>query len=219
MSVKELRNQHREKKEEIKTRIKEFRELRDASDHRWFLELVFAILTSRTGAENAWEAAEELDENGLILDGGQDEIAEVLARNGVKYGEEKARYIVENREKLSQPTLSEASGDLKLKSRVDTDNPEKAREWLVEELSGVGWKAASHFLRNVGYGSNLAIVSGHIVKKLHDIGVVDSMEPPQDRQDYLAIEEKVRELSRSSGIPMEELDLVLWSLETGEVFK
>jgi len=36
---------------------------------------------------------------------------------------------------------------------------------------------------------------------------------------YLEIEEKVRRFSREIDIPMGELDLLLWSKETGWIFK
>ena len=36
---------------------------------------------------------------------------------------------------------------------------------------------------------------------------------------YLEIEDRMREFSRKVGIPIEELDLLFWSKQTGYVFK
>ncbi|MFB6114885.1 MAG: N-glycosylase/DNA lyase, partial [Candidatus Nanohalobium sp.] len=200
-------------------RIKDFRELQDADEERIFQELVFVILTSQTGAEKAWEAAEQLEKEGLLLRGEKSEIEEVLADNGVQYEKDKAKYIVENRKSLSQPTLNKPEKGLKLKSQIEGKEPEKAREWLVKSVKGLSWKGSSHFLRNIGYGKDFAIISGHIVRKMHQLGLIDEPELPENKEEYLKYEDILRRFSDEIDIPLEELDLVLWSMETGEVFK
>lgn len=219
MTPEELQEEYREKRDVIEARLKEFESVRSSSDYRWFMELVFVILTSQTSAKKSWDAVEELDRRDLLMTGLKDEIAQILRDHDVQYEERKAEYIVENRELLSQPTLSNPTDELKLKEKVDTDNLEASREWLAENLKGVGMKAASHFLRNVGHGDSFAIVSGHIMKELKKLGVTENAEPPSSQEGYLEVEQKVRELSRETDIGVKELDLLLWSLETGEVFK
>ncbi len=219
MTREELQQEYGERKEEIAARLEDFESLRNASDYRWFMELVFVILTSRTSARKSWEAVEELDRRDFLMTGLKEEIDQVLRDYGVQYEKRKAGYIVENRELLSHPTLSNPTRELKLKEKVNPEDLEKSREWLAENLKGVGMKAASHFLRNVGYGNSFAIVSGHIMKELKNLDVTETAEPPASREGYLKIEEKVEELSRETGIGVKELDLLLWSLETGEVFK
>ncbi len=219
MTPEELKQEYREREESIADRLEDFEALRTASDYRWFMELVFVILTSQTSAKKSWEAVEELDSLNLLMEGTKDEISGILRDHGIQYEEKKADYIVGNRELLSQPTLSNPTKELKLKEKVDPDNLEVSRDWLADNLKGVGMKAASHFLRNVGYGNGFAIVSGHIVKKLVKLDVIESTDPPTSREEYLRVEEKARELSRETGIGIKELDLLLWSLETGEVFK
>lgn len=36
----------------------------------------------------------------------------------------------------------------------------ETREWLVGEISGMGYKEAGHFLRNIGMGENKTILAG-----------------------------------------------------------
>lgn len=218
MELEEIREQYRENKEVIEKRLEEFSELRDASEYRLFKELVFVILTSQTSAKKAWEAAEQLDREDLLLNGDESEIAEVLRDNEVQYEENKASYIVENRETLSQPTLQDPTKELKLSYKIDEDNLEKTRRWMVDNLKGVGWKAASHFLRNVGY-RDVAIVSNYIAEDLYELGLIDSAKIPSDEKAYLEAEQKMEKLSKEVDISVEALDLVLWSMETGEVFK
>lgn len=218
MNLKEIREQYQEKEEVIEKRLEEFSELKDASEYRLFKELVFVILTSQTSAKKAWEAAEQLNREKLLLNGDKSSIAEVLRENEVQYEENKASYIIENRITLSQPTLQDPTNELKISFKIDEDNLDKTRRWMVENLKGVGWKAASHFLRNVGY-QNIAIISNYIAKDLHELGMTESSSIPNDEASYLKAEQRMNELSEELDISVEALDLVLWSMETGEVFK
>ncbi|MFB6208819.1 MAG: hypothetical protein ABEJ56_01625 [Candidatus Nanohaloarchaea archaeon] len=219
MKREDLMEQYRERRKEIDSRLEDFEKLRQASDIRMFKELVFVILTSQTEAEKAWEATGELDDRGLLDEGGEQRIAEVLRDHDVSYEENKSSYIVENRKKLSQPTLDDPSGELKLKNRIDPENLEKTRKWLVDSVSGISWKGASHFLRNIGYGNGFAIISSHILKVMSQLDLIESPSAPENREEYMEYEEKLRRLSEELGIDIKALDLVTWSLRTGEVFK
>lgn len=219
MNLEEVRKQYRDREDEIQDRLEDFRELRDAGDQRLFRELAFVIMSSRSEAENAWDAAVRMDRSGHLFKSGREEIERVLAEHEIQYEREKAGYIVENREKLSQPTLEDPSGDLKLKDRVNPDRLDSSRDWFQENVKGIGMKGASHFLRNIGYGDRFAIVSGYIAKKLYELDMKDSPEPPADRGEYMECEESVRRVAEKTGIDVKALDLVLWSMETGEVFR
>lgn len=95
----------------------------------------------------------------------------------------------------------------------------KARDLLVKNIKGLGYKEASHFLRNIGYGDELAILDVHIMKNMANLKIIKSIPKSITRKQYLLMEKKLRVFSRKSGIPLNELDLLLWSKETGEVFK
>lgn len=219
MKPEEVKQHYTGNQEEIKERLEEFEDLRDATDYRKFLELVFVILTSQTEAEKAWKAAESLDERNLILEGDREQIARILEANEVQYERNKADYIVKNREKLSQPTLSNPTNELKLGEKIDENNHQRSREWLAENIDGIKWKGASHFLRNIGYGNGFAIISGHIVTQMHDLGVIKSAERPGNQDEYVDLEQKLKDFSNQVDIDIKALDLVLWSMKTGKVFK
>jgi len=219
MKTRELKQHYRDNQPEIENRIKEFKGLKESGEERIFQELIFVILTSQTDAKKAWEAAQEVEEKGLLLDGSREQIKDILAKNEVQYEENKAKYILENREFLTQPTLTNPEKGLKLKEKIFDKNPEKVREWLVENIKGLSWKGASHFLRNIGYGKDFAIISGHIIRKMHQLELIEEAEQPKNKEQYLKYERKLQEFSEDIQIPLEELDLVLWSYETGEIFK
>ena len=89
----------------------------------------------------------------------------------------------------------------------------------MKNIKGFGMKEASHFLRNIGLGDNLAILDVHILDNLKTLGVIDEIPKNMSDKNYLKIESKLRDFSRLVGIPMDELDLVFWSEETGIIFK
>lgn len=94
------------------------------------------------------------------------------------------------------------------------------RDWLAQEkrIKGLGYKEASHFLRNIGLKGH-AILDKHVLRCLADLNVVETPRPPARRARYLEIEEKLRWLALDIKIDFDELDLVLWSMKTGEVLK
>jgi len=219
MNKEKIREQYEKNEEIIEERLQEFRNLRDAPEKRLFKELVFVILTSQSGAKKSWEATEKLEENSLLEEGSREDIAEVLAAYEVQYERNKAQYIVNNREKLSQPTLTDPEKSLKIHNKISSENLDKSREWFAQNIKGISWKGSSHFLRNIGYGDDFAIVSSHIVDVLYQMDILESTEQPKDKEEYLNVEEKMRDLSQELEIDIQALDLVLWSMKTGEVFK
>jgi len=54
---------------------------------------------------------------------------------------------------------------------------------------------------------------------LRDLQVVETAKPPTTRTRYLEVEEKLKSFAQDIKIDFDELDLVLWSIKTGEVLK
>ena len=54
---------------------------------------------------------------------------------------------------------------------------------------------------------------------LAEVGVVESSTPPSNRRQYLDIEQKLLQFAREIKVNCDELDLVLWSMKTGEILK
>lgn len=219
MNPEDIQTHYRKNREEIQNRLDDFKDLRESNDYRLFMELCFVILTSQSSAKNAWKAVEQLDDQNFLLEGDESEIAGVLSQNEIQYEENKSVYIVENRKFLSQPTLNNPTKELKIKEKLNLGHLEKSRKWLVENIKGLSWKGASHFLRNIGYGDDFAIVSSYITKTLFELELIEEAELPKNKEKYFEQEEKVRELAEEVGINIQALDLVLWSMETGEIFK
>jgi len=90
---------------------------------------------------------------------------------------------------------------------------------LVKSIKGIGYKEASHFLRNIGLGEDLAILDRHILKNLKLLGVIEKIPKSLSRKKYFEIEGKMYEFAKEIQIPIGCLDLLLWYKQTGEIFK
>ncbi len=212
VAIAELKQFYEKQREPVQKRLQEFKQVLEQDDNDVFAELCFCLLTPQSSAKTCWAAVTRLKERSLLLKGEPSELEPLL--RDVRFNDSKARYIVEAREQFSK------SGDLRVKPHLNSFlNNYELREWLVENVKGLGYKEASHFLRNVGLGEEFAILDRHILRNLKDLGVLPEIPASLTKKRYLEIEEKVRRFSREIGIPMGELDLLLWSKETGWIFK
>ncbi|MGB7531751.1 MAG: hypothetical protein WA977_02075 [Halobacteriota archaeon] len=90
----------------------------------------------------------------------------------------------------------------------------KLRDWLVQNVKGIGYKEACHFLRNIGLGENMAILDRYILKNLNLLGVEKILSSlPKHR--YFEIEKKMMKFASKINIPMSHRNLVLWYKDTG----
>jgi len=211
--IEEIRALYRTKKREILRRLEEFKGIWDTgTDEELFAELVYCIITPMARGKMCCAAVDTVVKTGVLFTGTRDQIKARLI--GARFIHKKSAYIVEAREKFL------GDGSVFLKSILSTiDDDQEAREWLVNNVKGIGYKEASHFLRNIGFTQDLAILDRHILRNLHSLGVVEGIPDSLSRRRYLDIEKRMREFSRSVQIPMGHLDLLLWCKETGEILK
>ena len=212
-TLKHLTEEYRRIKPEIKKRLAEFRKIIKEDDEKVFSELCYCILTANANAVLCNKAIEELQKAELLLKGKARQIRPIL-KGKARFHNKKADYIVGAR------NLFRRSGCLEIKKRLNADNIIETRDWLVDNIKGFGYKEASHFLRNIGIGGGIAILDRHILKNLNRYGVINKIpDSVGNRQIYMDIESKMRIFSKKVRIPMEELDLLFWSIQTGFIFK
>jgi N-glycosylase/DNA lyase len=152
----------------------------------------------------------------LLMDGTREAMTQALKNAGAhRFPVERPGYIVVTRGYLREHC------NLALREKLSgfTDSFER-RDWLAREkqIKGLGYKESSHFLRNIGLMGH-AILDKHVMNCLSDLGVVDTPRPPATRARYLETEERLKAFAREIRIDFDELDLVLWSMKTGEVLK
>ncbi len=125
------------------------------------------------------------------------------------------RYIIQTREYLKN------EHDFKIRDLIlSYKDPIERRDFFAKNknIKGIGFKEASHFLRNIGF-SGYAILDKHILNTLQELKIIKDSKPPSTRDKYIEIEEKLKGFADDVGIHIDEMDLLLWSEKTGEILK
>lgn len=76
------------------------------------------------------------------------------------------------------------------------------RDFLVESVQGLGMKAASHLMRNLGH-DDVAIIDTHILKHY-------GFKAPKNNKEYIGLEAFIREDAKQYGLSVGLLDIYLW---------
>lgn len=190
-------------KKEIDKKLKLFKSFHKKSNKEWFCELCFCILTANSKAKTAINIQKEVKTVGFCTMCLGD-LSKTIKRNKHRFHNNKAKYIVEARKYMNIKDL--------IKGEVAKHGQTGAREWLVKNIKGLGYKEASHFLRNVGY-SDVAILDRHI------LGLIGEDKKALTKKRYLEIEKRFLQLAHKLGMSPAELDMYLWSKKTGIVLK
>lgn len=199
-------------KKDISKAISGYKKAWKGTEKEIFAEMAFCILTPQSKAKNAWQAITTLVENNLLYEGSAEEIVEYL--NIVRFKNNKSRYLVEFRDLMTE------DGKLQPKKILESKgNTFEKRKWILKNVKGMGLKEANHVLRNLGFGEEIAILDRHILRNLQRLNVIEEIPKTLTEKKYYEIEEAMKKYSEYSGIKMDELDLVLWYKEAGEVFK
>jgi len=213
MGDKEIYKIYKNVKHQIIDRISDFKDLwKNADDNRLFLELVFCLLTPQAKAKNAWEAVGKLVKTRDLYGGDKELISKYL--NTVRFKNNKASYIVYARELFFKDGTPMIREDL-----TGIESIQEKRKWLVKNVKGYGFKEASHFLRNIGFVEELAILDRHILKNLRLLNIIEEIPSTISEAKYYEIEKKMINFSKKIKIPSEHLDLLFWYKENGEIFK
>ena len=232
IKINNLKKEYILKKDKIEQRLKDFntfynepyswffdnnvmnlKKVGSNDDERLFEELCFCILTANTSAEMGMKAIDRI--RYLIIDGSAEEMSKSL--EGVyRFNNLRPAYIAHTRNYLQEKF------NFKLKQRIESlkDDKEALRDFFAfnDGIKGLGYKEASHFLRNIGF-KGYAILDKHILNSLFEFGIIGELKRPSTGNRYRDMEQKTRLFSDEIGIPMDELDLLFWSRRNGKILK
>tara|TARA_Y100000310_G_scaffold246052_1_gene251157 strand:+ start:532 stop:1260 length:729 start_codon:yes stop_codon:yes gene_type:complete len=233
LPIRNLKKEYLLKKERISKRLKEFDRFYNESyswfyennkmelksvdkndDERIFEELCFCIFTANTSAEMGLKAVDAVRD--LLMDGTQEEMTNKL--EGIyRFNILRPQYIIHTRDYLKKEL------DFKLKEKIESlrNNTEELRNFFAFNpgIKGLSYKEASHFLRNIGL-HGYGILDKHIIHSLIEFSVIDKyIKLPLTPKTYPEIEKKMKLFSNEIEIPMDELDLLLWSRRNGRILK
>lgn len=188
----------------VNVKLEEFRKNGKKSRDEIFKELCFCILTANFNAKKAIAIHERIGDGFLTLS--ESQLAGKLREFGYRYPNTRAHYIVEARRDIHD-----------LMKALKSYEKDKLREWLVKNIKGLGYKEASHFLRNIGY-RNYAIIDFHIIDVLVKYGLIERPDK-LSKKEYFELENILRRIAEKVDMNLAELDLYLWFSETGKILK
>lgn len=201
LSMHPLQQAYKTKQHTIAERLASFSRL---SGDDLFYEFCFCLLTPQSKGKFCWEKVQKL----RSLHFKERSFNPHCYIKDMRFHHHKNKYLLAGKQiypqVLKQLSLRQDSSTL--------------RAWLAEHVDGYGYKESSHFLRNIGH-TNLAILDRHILKNLVHHKVIPELPKTLTPKKYLAIEQCFQQFAQKINIPMDALDLLFWSTETGEVFK
>lgn len=199
--MKELHKEYNLRKEEIKSRLQDFKKVKG---NDLFYELCFCILTPQSSGFRADECVQVLRKNNFLKNNFN---PKPTLKKKIRFHNNKTKYLLLVKKQFSE-----------IKDNLQTKNKEELREWLLKNIKGYGKKEVAHFMRNIGY-ENVAILDRHILKNLKKHNVIEEIPKSLTPKKYEEIEGNFKDFSKKINIPMDHLDLLFWARETGKVFK
>lgn len=213
LTIEKIKTAYIERGADIRERIAEFDAIWESgTDEKLWEEMVYCFFTGGCSARMGLNSVEAV--RPILLTGTHDELMTKLVGKH-RYPRARAGYIVASRD-----FLQEHCG-MRLREKLNSfDDHLERRDWLVKEkrIKGLGYKEASHYLRNIGL-KGYAILDKHILRSLAELKIISDPKPPNTRLKYLTVEKELQKLAFRLKIDFDELDLVLWSLKTGEILK
>jgi len=189
---------------QIDKRIQEFKNQNKKPIDDQFIELCFCILTANFNAEKSIKIQDKMGY--CFLTDNKDELSKKLKEYGHRFPNTRAEYISESVQCKD-----------KLKEVLQFHDKNAIRDWIVNNVKGIGYKEGSHFLRNIGF-DDYSIIDFHIVDILSDHNLINKPKTITKKK-YIEIENKLKKLAKETNLTLAELDLYLWYMETGKVLK
>ena len=181
------------------TRNKHF-QIRNKGDEEVFYDLCFCLLAPQTKfAYNRIATGDLMSLQFYQTNITENELHAII--KSTRFFRLKAKRLLEAKEQFPEILKTVKS---------DMSDVEK-REWLVENVNGLGMKAASHFLRNLG-NESFAIIDTHIIRFMN-------MPKPRNKKEYLTIEREFKKRADEMGATPAELDMAIWKEYSGTAWE
>ncbi|MFC2134531.1 N-glycosylase/DNA lyase, partial [Bacteroidota bacterium] len=193
----------------VDERLKEFSSFKNKGSEEWFAELCFCLLTANSKASTAIKIHDKLGFKGFS-ELSEEKVAEVIRSVGHRFHNNKAKYIVLARDYIDIKWI--------LSGIIHEEGSFGAREWIVENVKGLGYKEASHYLRNIGF-TDIAVLDRHILNLMVENGYLKVKPKTLSRKKYLEVEGVFKEIAIDAKMNCAELDLYMWYLKAGEVLR
>ncbi len=177
--------------------------------NRYFYELCFCLMTPQSSAAHAMAVQNELERLQFYTTDFDPEPLLRRSEQYIRFHKTKAKRLMLVKHRFDE-VMSVITGPLTAFEK---------REWLADNINGLSFKEAAHFLRNIGMNDGLAILDVHILRYLVKHNVIGELPSTLTKKQYYRIEKLFQEFAAAVAIPIDELDLVFWSGGTGFILK
>jgi N-glycosylase/DNA lyase len=203
---------------------------RKKTEEEIFYDLAFCLLAPQTKFQNNIKVIQKLKELDFYYFGETyagycsiEGIEKIL--KPVRFYKNKTKYLLEARNKFLE--ILKAISSLNTwdnKQSIHVVDIYKIREWLIANVKGMGYKTASHFLRNMG--NDIAIIDTHIIKFLaeelcvtfgltYEEAVKEFRKQATRKEGYLGLEKLFQNIAKQNRLSYMELDSYLWKNYSG----
>ncbi len=189
----------------IDLRVKEFILAGLSGKEKLFSELCFCILAANTSAEMGIRVMNSVNLDHFLYSD-LETLRSELKKVSCRFYNMRSKFIVDSRWIIDE-----------LPEIARTGDSMGTREYLAENLMGVGYKESSHFLRNVGK-FECAILDKHILRMMNAWSGTD-LKASLSKKKYLEIEDAFIKMSDMLNMKPGVLDLYMWKMATGKVLK
>ncbi|OGU61230.1 MAG: hypothetical protein A2X64_06620 [Ignavibacteria bacterium GWF2_33_9] len=201
-----LQEYYVKQRDNILAKLNEFKSIPQS---QYFYELVYCLCTPMSKAKNAILVQNKLESLDFINNPSIN-LVEILSSKDhyIRFHNQKVKFISEAQKNFNE-ILHFIKEDIHIKEK---------REYLVRSVKGIGYKEASHFLRNIGF-FGLAILDRHILKNMVKFNQIKPNFSISGKNNYEKIEKVFVDMSKSVNLQIEELDILLWASETNNILK
>lgn len=183
-------------------------------------ELVACILGSRVRFEVAHSAIKRMDRSLLFSENRrscrfqqyEQDVMGVLSKGGTPGEISRYPFFRVRANQIRRAAERFYGGRDTLHSLLeDSHDIRDARRRLASEVSGLGPKQASLFLRNIGYAAHVAILDIHVLTYMSWVGLTEApMKSVPTVRKYEALEHAFIEHAYSFGYTPDRFDLAVW---------
>lgn len=192
----------------------------DLKEEDILFELVLSILGSQNKYEVALKFTEEIQKHNLLklintefeMKKVQNKIENILISSvcvedksiRYRFPKSRAEYIAYNLWFLN------SINGMKYFLENETSYLE-VRKFFVKNIKGIGPKQASHFLRNIGFSNNIAILDVHVLRYMQIQGLIDeSIKTISSLNMYEKIENLLKNFLKYLSYPIGLIDQAIW---------
>ncbi|MGL4677048.1 MAG: hypothetical protein ACRCWI_05220 [Brevinema sp.] len=128
-----------------------------------FQQAVYCFLTPATKSDSAYDTHQKLFNNNFFLQASLSEVTVILRE---------PPYIRFHNQKAKRLLCWQNEGFRHIENILALSDAQAKRDYIVKNVQGMGYKEATHFLRNIGQSENLVILDRHIICFMQYLGLL-----------------------------------------------